>query len=132
MALKVGLGPVVEFFSVFSFKVDTAMRHGVAKVIMPIGAMEAITAASGDLIAGEVHDIRDVREIVIGVDGLGAAFHFRVAEFDPDVKGAGGSSTPEASGNREFIDKLIVFIGIELLVAKINVNAFISSGLAED
>jgi len=113
-------------------EVDTAMRHGVTKVIVPVGAVEAITAASGDFRAGEVHDIRDIREIVIGVDGLGAAFHFRVAEFDPDIKGAGRGSTPKTSGNREFIDKLIVFIGIEFLMTKININAFISSGLAEN
>jgi len=132
LALKVGPGPVVEFFSVFSFKVDTAMRHGVPKVIMPIGAMEAITAASGDFRVGEEHNIRNIREIVIGVDSSRAAFHFSVAKFSPDAEGAGRGSTPETSGNREFIDKLIVFIGIELLVAKVNVNAFISSGLAEN
>ena len=132
MTLKVGLGPVIEFFSIFGFKVDAAMRHGMAKVVMPVGAMEAITAASGDFRAGEVHDIREIREVVIGIDGVGAAFHFRVAEFDPDIKGAGRGSTPKASRNREFIDKLVVFIGIEFLVAKVNVNAFSSRGLAED
>ena len=132
MALKIWLGPVVEFFSSRGGKVDTAVRHRVTKVIMPVGAVKTVAAASGDLIAGEIHDIRDVREIVVGVDGSRAAFHFRVAELNPDIKAAGGSPTPEASGNREFIDKLVVFIGVEFLMAKVNINAFTSSGLAED
>jgi len=68
--------------------------HGIAKVVVPVGAVETKAAVAGDLAVGKIHDVGDVGEIIVGVDGSGAAFHFGVAEFDPDVKGAGRSATP--------------------------------------
>lgn len=103
-----------------------------AKVVMPVGAMEAKAAVAGNLVIRKVHDVGNVREVVIGINGFGAAFHFRISKLDPDVKGAGGGTGPFARRNREFIDELIIFISVESLMAEVDVDALIGRGLAED
>jgi len=103
-----------------------------AKVVMPIGAMKAIAAVAGNLIIRKVHDVGNVREVIIGINGFGATFHFRVTEFDPNIEVASGSPTPFARRDREFVDELVIFVGIEFLVAEVDVDALIGRGLAED
>lgn len=62
------IGPVVEKTCLLSFHVDTAVRHGVTKVFMPVGAMNRETAGGSNLVVAEKHNIRDIGEIVIGVE----------------------------------------------------------------
>ncbi len=95
-----------------------------AKIFVPIGAMERETFGGCDFFVAKEHNIRDVGEVVIGMEGAGAATHFGVAEFTPNVKNAGWGSAPFAGGNEKGVEKVFTFVGVEGLVSEVDVDFF--------
>src|SRR3989344_3199416 len=50
------VGPIINFFGVDRAHIDTTVAHGVAEVIVPIGAVEAETTAFGNFVVVKKHD----------------------------------------------------------------------------
>lgn len=58
-------GPVIELGDLTGFHVDTAVGHGVTKIVVPVSAMKAEAHLSRVFIVVEKHNIRDIRKIII-------------------------------------------------------------------
>ena len=54
-----GVSPVKQLFGLAGFQINTAVAHGLSKIVVPISAMQRITGV-------EVHGIRDFRQVIIG------------------------------------------------------------------
>ena len=53
--------PAVELGDFRSFHVNTAVRHGDAEVVVPIGAVEAVADMFGNLVVVEKKNIWNIR-----------------------------------------------------------------------
>ena len=63
-----GSGPAEKLEGILVAHIDATMAHGIAEIIMPIGAMEAVPSEFGNLIVIKKFDVGDVRQVIICAD----------------------------------------------------------------
>ena len=68
--------PIIQPTCFACFHIDTAVAHWIAKIVVPIGAVDTIAAV-------KIHHIRHIREIVARTS------HVIIEELDPYIIGAG-------------------------------------------
>ena len=81
------IGPIKEFFRNRSRGVDTAVTHPIAKIGMPVSAVDAV-------IALEKHGKGDIGQIIVSTVKAAAAFHLGVADLVPNGKFSNRSFVP--------------------------------------
>ena len=116
-------GPVEKSLGSGDRKIDTTMTHGLTKVIMPVGAVQAVAFV-------EVLNKRYVGEIVVGVVFSAAAGHALVFDFGPDGELADGGGSPLARGDREVVDQAGALVSVKMLFGEVNLKPFFFTAFA--
>lgn len=107
-----------------SFHVDATVRHGGAKIIVPVGAMETVAHSFGKLIVIKEENIGNIGEVVVGTIFFGTARHFLRTNPGPNVKSTGRGAVISAGRDKKIIFKLIIIVGIKPLVSEVDFDAF--------
>lgn len=122
-------GPIIKLGDFGGFHIDTAMGHGDAKIIVPIGAVKAVADFFCHLVVVEKHNVGNVGKIVISAGFFGTAGHFLGADFGPDGESTGRGAVVLTGGNDKIKDFLAVFVSIKVLVSQINLDFFRGVGV---
>ena len=90
------------------------MAHRIAKIVVPIGAMNAVAAV-------KIHHVRHIGQVIAWPS------HIIIEQFDPDVVSAGDSwRVGQTSGNEKGTHQGFAFKGVKHLLAEVNVDPFIA------
>lgn len=120
--------PGINLGHIRGFHIDAAMAHGPAKVVVPIGTVEAVADPFGHFLVEEKQNIGNVGEIIISTQLFGAAGHFLGADLGPDSKSTGGGAVVGAGGNKEIKNFLAVFKTIQPLGGQVDLDPFAADG----
>src|SRR5690242_17633232 len=96
--------------SLVKWLVNTAMRHWMTKVVVPIGTVKTVSLI-------EKHGVRDIRQIVVGSQIPASPSHPDPTQLPVDSVGSWWSGIPESRGNWKLSDKTVVFPSSEFLIA---------------
>ena len=104
------ISPVVQPLRIGGGRVDAAMAHRVAEIVVPVGAVNAIALI-------EIHHVRYIGQIVAG-----AAHRLcGILHVDAILPQHGGRAR-QACRDRHPVDGRVPFVSDQLLISQINID----------